>query len=94
MNDYFEYLYHLITKHELSDEEVEYSQSLYRKLMNRDYMENGRSTTGASEGLLEMIKTFHKWSDKFYDKHRFLLTDILETNDIDFLEESDFENKT
>jgi hypothetical protein len=234
MDDYFEYLYDLIIKHELSDEEVEYSQSLYRKLINREYMENGRSTTkegilenlletvekfdidtiegalasvfiyhqiaeewlfdlleltrfyidlklypdqithkpaeglklhaliseidnsidfeykedlikygrlvnnkrneiahtllkknsleeikietdeferhfynlfqalegdgeksyGAIESLLEMIKSFHKWSDEFYDKHRFLLTEILEMNDIDFLEEANFENKT
>jgi len=233
MDDYFEYLYDLIIKHELSDEEVEYSQSLYRKLINLEYMENGRSTTkegileklletvekfdtdtiegalasvfiyhqvaeewlfdlleltrfyidlklypdrithkpseglklialiseidnsidfeykedlirygrlvnqkrneiahallkknslkeikqetdkfekhfynlfkalegdgeksyGAIESLLEMIKSFHKWSDEFYDKHKFLLTDILETNDIDFLEEVNFENK-
>jgi len=229
MNDDIDYLYGLIVKHELSSEEVEYSQSLYRKLMNHDYMEKGRSTTkegileklletaekfeadtiegalasvfiyhqvaeewlfdlleltrfyidlklypdrithkpseglklnaliseidnsiyfehkedlikygqlvnqkrnetahallkkssleeiekeadkfkkhfynlyhalegkeesyGARECLLEMIKSFHKWSDEFYDKHRFLLTEILEMNDIDFIDEEAF----
>ena len=234
MNDHTEYLYDLIIKNGISNEQVEYSQSLYRKLMNRDYMENGRSTTkegileklletaekfntdtiegalasvfiyhqvaeewlfdfleltrfyvnlklypdqishkaseelklhaliseiensidfehkedlikygrlvnlyrnkiahallkkgsleeikketdkfdehfdylyqalegdekesyGARECLLEMIKSFHKWSDEFYDKHKFLLTEILEMNDINFIDEMAFENKT
>lgn len=234
MNDYIEYLYDLIIKHELSDEEVEYSQSLYRKLMNDEYLEIGRSTTKkgilkklvettkkfdtdtvegalasvfiyhqvaeewlfdfleltrfyidlklypdrithksseglklnalineiensvdferkedlikygrlvnqkrneiahallkkssleeikkeadefkkhfnnlyqalegdaeesfcASECLLEMIGSFHKWRDEFHDKYRFSLTEILEMNDIDFIEEKAFENKT
>jgi uncharacterized protein YaaN involved in tellurite resistance len=49
---------------------------------------------GAFEDVLEMIKSFHKWSDQFFDKHRFLLTEILEMNEIDFIEEADFENKT
>jgi hypothetical protein len=55
---------------------------------------DGEKSYGAIESLLEMIKSFHKWSDEFYDKHRFLLTEILEMNDIDFLEEANFENKT
>ncbi|WP_334978727.1 hypothetical protein [Nostoc sp.] len=46
---------------------------------------------GAREALLELIKNFNKWSDEFHDKHIFLLTETLEENDIQYLDEEKFE---
>lgn len=49
-------------------------------------------TYGASEELLERIKSFHKWSDEFYDKYRDQLIEILESDDIDFLGEEEYDD--
>jgi hypothetical protein len=46
---------------------------------------------GAREYLLESIKQFNKWSDKFHDQHFFLLDDVLSCSDIEFLSEEQFE---
>jgi len=51
--NYAEYLYNKLQKSSLLYEEVEYSHSLFRKLISRQYMENGRSST--KEKVLEQL---------------------------------------
>ncbi|WP_016952082.1 hypothetical protein [Anabaena sp. PCC 7108] len=53
MTDYIEYLHDKIQHAGLSDDEIEYSHSLYQKLINRQYMENGRSKT--KQGILDQL---------------------------------------
>lgn len=51
--NYAEYLYEKIQKVNLSNEEIEYSHGLFRKLVSRQYMDNGRSST--KERILEQL---------------------------------------
>jgi hypothetical protein len=51
--NYTEYLYNKLQEFSLLDEEIEYSHSLFRKLISRQYMENGRSST--KEKVLEQL---------------------------------------
>jgi|GEM_PF-5904112 len=51
--NYTEYLYEKIEKANLISEEIEYSHRLFRKLVSRQYMDNGRSST--KEKILEQL---------------------------------------
>ncbi len=55
---------------------------------------DAKTPDGARESLLEMIKEFHKWSDNFYDKYTCLLVDVLEDNEISFVNEAAYDSRT
>lgn len=61
MSRYIDYLYGLVDRNGLENEEITFSQSLYEKLMNRDYMENGRSKTKEDvlESLINEVEKFN-----------------------------------
>ncbi len=86
--NYTEYLYEKIHKANVIYEEIEYSHGIFRKLISRQYMDNGRSTTKEKilEQLLDTAKVIDTSSIEGAISSAFIYHQVAEEWLYDFLE--------